>query len=90
MNERFIAVTKGGLYGYWAGGATLEEAVKGLRKAGAKKRAPYRVYKFTSELPFAPAKREATEGEADCWIGQDGSCNWIRCEREEIEAAHGG
>ena len=40
--------------------------------------------RFTSKLPFAPFDRKAEEGEADAWVGQDGSLNWTRCERELV------
>lgn len=84
MRERYIARTVGGLYGYWGAGRIEDEAIEKMRKSGAKRRDPYRVYKFTSDLPFAPVDREATEQEADCWVGEDGSCNWIRCERTVV------
>ena len=85
MHEHYLAITVGDIYGYWGAGGTVDEAVKKMRKAGAKKRDAYRVYRFTSELPFAPSERKATAEEADCWIGRDGSCNWIRCDRELIQ-----
>ena len=81
MNERYI-VTSGGLYGHFGSGSTLDEAKKNWRKAGGLKReGNYREQKFVSEMPFAPANRQATKEEADCWIGQDGSTNWVGCER---------
>ena len=79
MNERFIAAISN-LYGHWGVGTTLGEALTNARKAGARKRDKFRTWQFTSELPFAPPDREATEEEADCWVGQDGSINWVRCD----------
>jgi hypothetical protein len=85
MNQRYI-ITSGGLYGHYGSGATLTEATAKWKKAGGKtKEGNYRVQRFTSKLPFAPTNREATEHEADCWIGRDGSTNWVRCEREVLE-----
>lgn len=83
MNERYIALS-GGIYGHWGVGSSVIEAVANAKRAGAKKRDGCRVFRFWSELPFAPATRPAHEDEADCWVGRDGSCNWIRCEREEL------
>jgi len=87
MNERWIVKSfdPKTIGGNWGVGATREEAVANARKAGAKKRDKFRVWRFTSELPFAPIDRGAFNDEADCWVGQDGSTNWIRCERELIE-----
>jgi hypothetical protein len=76
--ERYI-VTSGSIFGHYGYGATLEVALRQWRKAGGKKKeGGYRVQKFVSDKPFAPVYREATEAEADCWIGRDGSVNWIR------------
>lgn len=88
MYIRFIAVTIGQPYGYYAYGDTIPESVTKLWKISKKKKLDakkYRVWKFRSELPFAAtSKRKADENEADCWIGQDGSISWVRCEREEV------
>ena len=79
--ERFIAVGMG----YWGAGATVEEAKNNLRRAGGKLKEGFMLWKFTSKLPFAPStKKVADETEADCWVGQDGSMSWVRCEREEV------
>lgn len=82
MNLRFIAVIGSGS-GYWGAGETKDQAIAKMRKAGCRladvKKAS--IYQFSSELPFAPANREAEDDEADCWVGQDGSMNWIRCDR---------
>ena len=84
MNEFFI-VMGGGMYGHYGKGATLEAAHAAYRKAGGKRRGVMLTEnRFTSELPFAPFDRKAEEGEADAWVGQDGSLNWVRCERELI------
>ena len=83
MYERFIVTTTIGLYGHYGYGDTEEQALAECLKAGAKKREPKRVMKFTSEFPFAPTKREAKATESDCWVGRDGSINWIRCDRVE-------
>lgn len=81
MNEFFI-VTSGGMYGHFGKGTTLKAAVSAWRKAGGRKKDEnYRVTRFTSELPFAPFDRPATEQEADAWVGRHGSLNWVRCER---------
>lgn len=82
MHTRYIVSTRG-FYGFFGVGETEELARKNLRKA-AKKNVGVKntiVHTFKSELPFAPSTREATENEADAWLGQDGSLNWIRCER---------
>lgn len=80
MNERFILI---GL-GYWGAGDTVEKAKSQLRKAGGRLKDGFNIYRFSSDKPFAPSTRDATDTEADCWIGRDGSINWIRCERELI------
>ncbi len=82
MNERFICISmESSCYGHWGTGDTLEKAKKALRKAGGKVKG-CRVIRFTSDLPFAPVtKLKADETEADCWVGRDGSVNWVRCER---------
>jgi hypothetical protein len=79
-HERFIAF---GL-GYWGTGSTIEKAKKQLRKAGGRLRNGYNIYRFWSEKPFAPSERPANEDESDCWVGRDGSINWVRCEREQL------
>lgn len=84
MHERYIA-TSGGLYGNWGNGDTVEDAKKNLRKAGGKIKG-CKLWKFTSQLPFAPTDKQiAEQAEADCWIGRDGSMSWVRCQREEME-----
>ena len=83
MNERYIAISGSGGYGSWGAGPTINDAKRNLHQARGKVRG-LRVFRFTSESPFAPADRDAGEDEADCWVGQDGSVNWIRCEREEV------
>lgn len=89
MHERFIALSTGkGFGGYWGSGETLEKAKKNLKASGGHvgKKPGLRVFRFTSELPFAPAAcLQATDQEADCWVGQDGSMNWVRCQREEVK-----
>ena len=93
MQTRFIvAVNDYAQYGFWGLGDTLAEAEEQCRKA-AKRRIrkdvwnDRRAWRFTSELPFAPAGRDATEDEADAYIAGDGAVNWIRCEREKIDPA---
>ena len=40
-----------------------------------------------STLESAKANlRKAGVNEADCWVGRDGSVNWVRCEREWLAA----
>jgi hypothetical protein len=87
MNEMYL-VTSGGIYGHFGRGETLAKAIAGWKKAGGKKKeGGYREQRFYSDLPFAPADRDATPTEADAFIGQDGSTNYIRCKREVITEA---
>ena len=84
--KRFIFINSG-IYGHFGYGSTLDEAKANYKKAGGKltdnkKKLKVGYWEFVSDLPFAPAGRDATEQEADSWIGQDGSINWIRCERK--------
>ena len=96
-HTRYIAQTSDGLYGHFGYGDSMIESLQNLKKSSGeirknrktgeykpKKGYSLKVYRFLSELPFAPHNREAAEQEAYAWIGQDGSCNWIRCERELI------
>lgn len=89
MNSWYIAKTKE-LYGSYGNGPTAEEAIANMKKAhkgqGRIKKDGFTLFKFTSELPFAPRERTATDGEADAWCGKDGSLNWVRCEREILES----
>ena len=78
---RYVAMTRG-YRGCFGVGDSLLEAVEMMRRAGAKKKDDYKVYRFISHFPFAPADRDATDGEADAWVGADGSISWLRCERE--------
>ena len=80
MHERFIAIS----LGYWGKGNTIDAAKSALRKAGGKSRGCV-VWKFTSELPFAPNDRDATEDETDCWVSRDGMLVSIRAKREIVE-----
>lgn len=97
QHVRFIAKTTDGLYGHFGYGDTEADALRNLKKAGGeitktKTKWNYKpkrgyaliVYKYTSDLPFAPNNREALENEADCWVDQSGATNWIRCEVETI------
>jgi hypothetical protein len=92
MHERFIAVcaVSTTLGGYWGSGDTMEQATERMMDSGVrakkhgKAKREFRAYRFTSDLPFAPTDREATETEADCWMGQNGSINWIRCDYSEL------
>lgn len=92
MHERFIAVCSVSttIGGYWGAGDTLEQATENLMVSGVrakkhgKAKREFRAYRFTSNMPFAPADREATETEADCWMAQNGSMSWIRCDRGEV------
>lgn len=78
-------VTSGGIYGHYGKGETLDDARKAWRKAGGRKaHGNVRELRFTSCLPFAPFDRDATDKEADAWVGRDGSVNWVRCKREEL------
>lgn len=82
MNERFIVINGDGFYGNWGVGNTEKMARTKLKKADKKLASV--VFRFYSNLPFAPADRKAHGNEADCWIGRDGSLNWLRCKRERI------
>lgn len=96
MFTRFMAVTNDGVYGHFGCGDTLEEALKTLKASGGEIRkrgdsfAPKKgyaltAYKFTSEYPFAPYDREATEEEADCWVNDMGNICSFQCQREKVE-----
>ena len=92
MNERFVCIGRprgrDSYGGRWGAGDSLEAAVANYRKAGGSTaRGAWKSFSFVSGLPFAPTDREATDDEADCWVGGDGSIYWIRCERKELEAA---
>lgn len=97
MYERYIA-TAGDLYGYWGSGDTPKLAVQKLHKAAGKHKRNLKgmgITKFTSEFPFAPGDRPATEREADAYVSKDGMMCSIRCEREllsedAISKAKGG
>lgn len=79
---KFFIVISGSYCGYYGTGTSLSDARKAWHKAGGRSTDKgYRVEEFTSSLPFAPRDRQATEKEADAWVGRDGSLNWIRCER---------
>ena len=85
MHTKFIVRGNG----YWGGGETPQIAEVNYQKAVRKGPKPKScrildVTKYTSELPFAPPDREATEGEADAYIDQQGATCWVRCEREFI------
>lgn len=85
MNRRFILVISEGGYGYWGTGATVAEALVALRKSSGKRgNIKFLTLMFTSELPFAPSDRTAYDGEADAWIGRDGSLNYVRCEKTDL------
>jgi hypothetical protein len=88
-HRRYIVLeSKDGIWGHWGRGATLDEARENLRRAArrpGKARPADREYEFASDLPFAPGDREATDDEADAWIGQDGSLNWIRCQLRQLK-----
>lgn len=81
MFEMFIVVgtDKSGYGGAWGAGETLKRATAQFRKAGGRS-AKVRD-RFSSDLPFAPAGRDALESEADAYVSGDGSTCWIRCER---------
>jgi len=84
MYEMFIAVCGSKSYGgEWGVGKTIAHAITNLREAGGYLR-HHIIYRFTSELPFAPRDRDCTDQEADCWVGRDGNMSWIRCEREIV------
>lgn len=95
LNERFIVmVPDAAQYGWFGNGDTLESAERAARAAARRPTAARwkarRVYRFTAALPFAPYDRDATENEADAWVGRDGSINWVRCDREKLEPAEVG
>jgi len=85
MYERFIAIANLQFGGEWAMGDTAEEAQKRL-KTRVKRSKVYatKLWRFWSELPFAPTDREATKEEADAYMTADGSLCSIRAEREMI------
>lgn len=85
MSERFIAMSGDGLYGHYGVGETIDMAQRKLRAAGGRSKGCV-VFHFTSMMPFAPFYRDAHDNEADCWVGQDGALNWIRCEREKLNS----
>lgn len=80
MNRRFICMSAG----YWGGGETVSEALGKLKKCSGKMPKDFVVTMFESELSFAPSDRVALDGESDCWVGKDGSMNWVRCERTQL------
>lgn len=89
MNERYLVIGRprgrGEYGGRWGSGETAKAATLNYRKAGGSTAKDVsKMFRFTSELPFAPTDREATDAEADCWVGGDGAINWVRCEREEV------
>lgn len=88
MHERFIAIEGLQFGGEWAMGDTAEEAQKRL-KTRTKRSKVYRtqLWRFWSELPFAPTDREATKEEADAYMTGDGSLCSIRAEREMVSEA---
>lgn len=81
--ERFIAVSGDGLYGHFGYGNSKTAAKRQLRQAGGRIK-KCRVYRFSAMIPFAPVACSAIDTEADCWMSQDGSIKWLRCEREII------
>lgn len=87
MNLRYITIGqhKDVCGGAWGAGKTIEESRRNFRKAGGSgKTGASKTFSFESGLPFAPANREATETEADCYIDGAGAVCWIRCTRTEI------
>lgn len=78
--NEFWIVMDAGMYGQFGKGATQNDARTAYRKAGGKGR-KVRIQQFESDKPFAPFDRQATEDEADAWVGEDGSTNWVRCKR---------
>ena len=91
--HQFVIVHTTGLYGYWGGGTTIDTAFRNAVTASGKtarmlrRQGGLRIKVFTSDLPFAPCERDATEDEADAWMGQDGSLSWVRCDRHDLEKA---
>lgn len=82
-HELYIVVS----FGYYGKGKTEVEAIKAWRKAGGRKvRAQGKriTFRGTSELPFAPFDREATEQEADLYLTKDGRLFYKRCEVEQL------
>ena len=80
--ERYIAVSNeryGGFYGY---GEDQKAALAKLKLAGGKPKLA-KLIRFTSELPFAPTDRPATEQEADAWMDRYGGLNYIRTSKPE-------
>lgn len=84
-HTKYIVLTKE-LYGHWGIGFSLNEALLRCAASGASIAEVDMAtkYVFRSPLPFAPADREATEEEADCWVGADGWVYWLRCNRWEV------
>lgn len=84
MHERVIILSRSQYGGNWGAGPTVEAALAKLKEHGGKRREIKRGWRFISELPFAPPDRDATEGEADCWVDRDGTVNWLRCGRTNL------
>jgi len=75
MNKHFIVMDAS----CWGGGETIEKATKNFKKAGGRK--VIKLFRFTSELPFAPSNRDATEDEADAYVTRYGELVSIRCQQ---------
>jgi hypothetical protein len=93
MHTRFIIMS----YGHFGVGATLDEAIVNHKKARRgqgrlPKDAKVLAFKYESPLPFCPVTetRDATEDEADAWVGRDGSTNYVRCSAQQIDPVTGG
>lgn len=87
---KFIAISSDGVYGKFGYGYTAEEAAKNLKKAGGRAKGA-KIVRFKSDLPFVEIglADEAKLNQSDAWIGQDGSINWIRCDREWLDIDEG-
>jgi hypothetical protein len=87
LYEQFIFMS-GGVFGRWGVGSTLQQAIDNWKSAGGKNSdSGLRYYRFSSEFPFAPAGRDALQGEADAFVDQtSGDLVWSQCELDPVQA----
>lgn len=83
MYQYFIVTS----HGYFGGASTLKEAKDKHDSIAGEPVDKIIVFRFMSELPFAPSDREAKEDEADAYMDQYGMLYWIRCKKEKIEGS---
>jgi hypothetical protein len=68
--------------GYWGGGENPTAAKAHWKDVGGK--GNWSMYQFTSNLPFAPADRDATKDEAEAWVNRYGSLVMKRCSEKKL------